>query len=139
MKEGAVSRQLIGYNGPHRLEKFSNIVQRPTTHSEPSSEFVPVSLTSITKTKENVLQGQTTQKTEAGHKIHQEERVGGIGYDRYDTNIAAYPYIIASSERYSITYKDIFLFRINFTVSKNITKLSFFGLFSLFSSVPAGS
>ena len=113
MKEGAVSRQLIGYNGPHRLEKFSNIVQRPTTHSEPSSEFVPVSLTSITKTKENVLQGQTTQKTEAGHKIHQEERVGGIGYDRYITNIAAYPYIIASSERYSITYKDIFLFRKN--------------------------
>ena len=111
MKEGAVSRQLIGYNGPHRLEKFSNIVQRPTTHSEPSSEFVPVSLTSITKTKENVLQGQTTQKTEAGHKIHLEERVGGIGYDRYDTTIAAYPYIIASSERYSITYKDIFLFR----------------------------
>ena len=56
MEEGVVVRKVLGYNGHHRLEKFYNILSRPTTDSALTSQHdVTPSLTSIKATKENVL------------------------------------------------------------------------------------
>ena len=102
MEEGVVSRQLIGYNGHHRLEKFYNILSRPTTNFALTSQHdVTPSLTSIKATKENVLLGQTTQENEMGHKIYGEQKGKGTDYDRYGANFSARPYsrLIPPAER----------------------------------------
>ena len=101
MEEGVVVRKVLGYNGHHRLEKFSNLLPRPSTLLESSSQNdVALSLTSITGTKENVLLGQTAQENETSHKMsHVEEKRGGTDYKRYGANIVARPYIIPSAER----------------------------------------
>ena len=100
MEEGVVVRKVMGYNGHHRLEKFSNRLPRPATLLESSSQNdVALSLTSITGTKQNVLQGQTAQEDEMSHKICGEEKGGGIDYKRYGANIVACPYIVPPAER----------------------------------------
>ena len=100
MEEGVVVRKVLGYNGHHRLEKFSNLLPRLSSRTKSCSQSdVPLSLTSITGTKQNVLQGQTAQENEMSHKICGEEKGGGIDYKRYGANIVACPYIVPPAER----------------------------------------